>query len=95
MPYVGTVLGDHDAMDLDLFVANGRPVVRVRLSRRNLVALLTKLRDPESKKTIYRECGDIALYVVVEPDAQHYARREPGAMAPWTEAAIAAFEEFE
>ncbi len=62
--------------------------VTVTLSRRNLLALLAKLDEPGSLRTIIRDCGDLVLVVRAEDDAVHYAEREPGPMTPTTEAGI-------
>ena len=69
----------------------GRIDVRVTLSRRNLRALLIKLKEPESKKAISRDIEPgMRLYVHAESDDVHYAERAPGQMALWTEAALQA-----
>lgn len=71
----------------------------VTLSKRNLLALLHKVDDPNSARTIesynaYDEdgnqmtMGDSYFAVVAEPDADHYADRKPfevGTMHPATE----------
>lgn len=62
--------------------------VTVTLSRRNLLALLAKLDEPHSLRTIIRDCGDLVLVVRAEDDPVHYAAREPGPMTPTTEAGI-------
>lgn len=60
-------------------------VIRVVLSRRNLLTLLTKLDWPESHCTIEND----GVYVSSESDQTHYAGRvPPGEMHPVTEAAI-------
>jgi hypothetical protein len=73
-------------------------VVLVRLSRRNLLALLSKLEDPGSAQMIHQRGAyvygvldeGLVLAVQVEPDERHYADRcPPGAMSPATEAFIA------
>ncbi len=71
------------------------PVVQVTLSRRNVLSLLAKLGQPGSVCTILSsnvygpdggEIDQIELVVRVEPDAEHYAAREPaGLMHPVTE----------
>jgi hypothetical protein len=73
-------------------------VVVVTLSRRNLRALNAKMERHGSLAAIlsrnaYDHGGnwldDIALVVCAEPDAEHYADREPpGTMLPDTEAAL-------
>lgn len=76
------------------------PVVRVALSRRNLLALLAKLSQPGSARTItggycYLDGAlvDLTLVLVAEPDELHYAEREPaGVMHADTEAAVARTE---
>lgn len=52
-----------------------RPHV-VELTRRNLLALLAKLDDPRSQRTLVDGCGGVA--VVAVEDADHYADRAPG-----------------
>ena len=83
-------------MRLDLH-ENG--VVLVRLSRRTLLSLLSKLEQPASARTLVTRrayvdglvCDDRLLVVQVEPDAVHYADREPpGPMSPQTEAFLTA-----
>lgn len=59
---------------------------RVWLSRRNLEALLVKLDDPTSKRTIF--CFDDhgnPLWVTSEENEEHYKGRTPGEMHPRTE----------
>lgn len=63
--------------------------VIVRLSRRNLLSLLTKLDHPESARTIYRDTDGGFLAVVAESDEAHYKDRQPGPMVGWTEREIA------
>lgn len=64
--------------------------IRVTLSRRNLLTLLLKLDEPESKRTLWRR-GSITephLTVVAESDEEHYQGREPGEISPRTQAAL-------
>ena len=64
----------------------------VTLSRRNLLALLTKLDDPTSLRTIFVPTANGVLYVTAEDDATHYANRPaPGSMSPRTERDIAVY----
>lgn len=56
--------------------------VVVTLSRRNLQALLLKLDEPESARTLIRDFEDHRLIVRAEDDDVHYADREPGRMHP-------------
>jgi hypothetical protein len=64
-------------------------IVKITLSKRNLLALLQKLEMPGSKRTIYILDNGVALGVTAESDEVHYADREPaGAMHPETEEAI-------
>lgn len=53
----------------------------VILSKRNLLALLHKVDDPTSFKTITHR----GLIVRVEPDDVHYGGRTPGPMSKATE----------
>lgn len=64
--------------------------LHVKLSRRNLLALLQKLDAMgDSACTVLRWC-DNGWHVVVtaEPDEIHYAGRAPGSMHPVTETAL-------
>lgn len=64
-------------------IPDTQDVVKVTLSRRNLVTLLNKLDDPESHKTLYRHTAPgETLIVVAEEDATHYAKREAGCVHP-------------
>ena len=54
----------------------GLPVVE--LTERNLRALLEKLTDPNSQRTIIDPDSNIAVRAV--PDEEHYADRTPGVM---------------
>ena len=67
--------------------------VVVRLSRRNLKALLHKLDWEESERTLQRqeEPGGPILTVIAEDDPEHYGDRTPGPMHPETEAAIGCY----
>lgn len=70
-----------------------RTVARVHLSRRNLLALLTKLDMDGSACTIFTDYDTpdgVRLVVTAEDDDEHYADRvPPGPMHPQTEADIA------
>lgn len=66
----------------------------VTLSKRNLLALLAKVDDPSSARTIWCEYESMdtwkPLYMTVETDEEHYADRPgPGRMHPKAEAFIA------
>jgi hypothetical protein len=61
------------------------PVARVTLSRRNLLTLLNKLSDPESKRTLVKKGESTLLLVTAEEDDLHYKDRpegEPGEVHP-------------
>ena len=82
-------------MRLDLF--SGKNGLVVTLSRRNLLALLAKLDEPESYRAItstnsyldFVEIEGIPFVVHAESDADHYGqRRLPGPMTPTTEDGI-------
>lgn len=64
-------------------------LVRVTLSKRNLLTLLTKLDHDWSAKSIYLDAekpGGKKLLLVAESDDEHYANRAaPGVMHPQTE----------
>lgn len=58
-------------------------VLTFRRSRRNLLALLTKLADSASNKTIRQMKGNLELAVVAERDEDHYVdptARQDGAL---------------
>ena len=71
---------------MKFIVVNGR--VDVILSKRNLLALLSKVDDPYSSKTLIQEGEPGWLIVRAEPDDEHYALRKPGRMSGKTEAFI-------
>ncbi len=50
----------------------------VELTRRNLLALLAKLDDPDSLRTIIDSEGAMAVRAV--EDSEHYSDRPPGVM---------------
>jgi hypothetical protein len=54
------------------------PVARVTLSRRNLLTLLNKLSDPESKRTLVKKGESTLLLVTAEEDDLHYKDRPEG-----------------
>lgn len=58
----------------------------VELTRRNLLALLSKLDEETSLKILVD--GDQILYVKAVEDEEHYRDRDPGPMTPETEASI-------
>lgn len=70
--------------------------VRVTLSKRNLLALLSKLDRPESACTLVKDEEDgVRLEVVAEADEDHYADRPegpPGPMIDYTEQDIVRLE---
>lgn len=67
--------------------------VHVRLSERNLRTLLTKLRDPESARTLVRRFPDGSTLVLkAELDTDHYGEREPGDVHPRHEALLGEVE---
>jgi len=61
--------------------------VEIRLSRRNLLALLHKLDWENSERTIQKHLypSEILLTVVAEDDDEHYGDREAGSMHEETE----------
>jgi len=69
-------------MRIELDTSND--TLRVILSRRNLLALLTKLDMPGSQRTIYKD----SVYVTAEDDVKHYGDRQPGPMHPMTETMV-------
>lgn len=73
-------------------------IIFVRLSRRNVLSLLSKLEQPGSARTIVQRGAyvygvlqeELILAVQVEPDELHYAGRvPPGEMSPETERFVA------
>ncbi len=67
--------------------------IAITLSKRNLLALLGKVDDPHSHKTIVIFNNNCALTVVAEPDDLHYRDRRRGTggrMVDGTETFIAA-----
>ncbi len=66
----------------------------ITLSRRNLLALLTKLDDPSSLKTLYKPFDDYFIVIKAEDDDVHYINRTPGEMSPRTEHDIAATNDY-
>lgn len=63
--------------------------VTITLSKRNLLALLSKVDEQYSAKTIYKryqgEDHSWLLVLKVEQDDQHYKEVAPGQMVDWTE----------
>lgn len=62
--------------------------VDVALSRRNLLALLSKLDHPDSACTLTKYEDGVTLRVTAESDEDHYRDRPeggPGPMVEWTE----------
>lgn len=61
--------------------------ITITLSERNLRALLVKLDDPESLRTIYLDDDEGRVFISAQKDADHYAAlgRSPGLMHPRTE----------
>lgn len=61
---------------------DGMGAARLELSRRNLIALLGKLDDPLSARTLMKqedpEEGHEWVMVVAVEDDEHYAERPPG-----------------
>lgn len=61
---------------LDLEKMPPGPAFRLELTRRNLEALLAKLDDPESARTLIDPTN--AVEVVAVENAEHYGERPPG-----------------
>lgn len=62
--------------------------ITVKLSRRNIMALLAQLDDPaRTSPALLREAGDgePEIWVIPEEDSVHYGERAPGRMQPETE----------
>lgn len=62
------------------------------LSRRNLLALLGKLKDPDSARTLIGGDAAPGIRVIAEPDTAHYQKRVPGRMSDSTEAFIRSYD---
>ena len=62
-------------------------LITVKLSKRNLLALLHKVDSPDSAKTLFKQTDDdYRLILIAEPDSLHYQDNEPaGKMHPSTE----------
>mgnify|MGYP001581853027 FL=1 len=56
--------------------------VRVRLSKRNVVDLLTQV-DRLNVGELHQTCDGVYLQVIVEPDEEHYGDRRPGPGGPF------------
>ena len=69
-------------------------MLEVVLSKRNLLALLHKVEQPESCKSLVKYPDGQSVLVRVESDKEHYANRDvsPGPMTPDTEAFISDLE---
>jgi hypothetical protein len=73
-------------------INHNKRTISVSLSKRNLIALLTKLDHEHSGRTIYKETEDgYMLIVQAESDEEHYGDRTPGVMHPVTETDIQAY----
>jgi hypothetical protein len=58
------------------YIEEGEEIPVVELTRRNLIALLAKLDDPLSARTLVDPEHKIAVTAV--PDEEHYRERAPG-----------------
>lgn len=70
-------------------IAKTESGIHIRLSKTNVLALLHKVDNPDSNKTLIKDCGGDTLIVSVEDDDQHYVNGIRGEMSPETEAFIA------
>lgn len=61
----------------------------IYLSRRNLRALLAKLDEAGSLRTLWILTDDGTMSVTAEDDATHYIGRKPGPMSLTTETTLA------
>ena len=68
-------------------------IVTVKLSQRNLLALLSKLKRESSARTIFKEIDGWTLVVKAEPDIEHYGPTKPGLMHPKDESFIGSYGE--
>ena len=79
-------------MEAKIDITNKRVIVT--LSKRNLLALISKIGRPESAATIYKSVdGGYTLFVAGVLDTEHYIDRKPGLMHPKDEAFIQAYKE--
>jgi hypothetical protein len=65
-----------------------RNSITVKLSRRNIMALLAQLDDPaRTSPALLKQAGDgePELLVIPEEDSRHYGGKVPGRMQPETE----------
>jgi hypothetical protein len=69
-------------------------MVKVVLSRRNLLSLLHKLSVSDSEATLVKHIGRDTLIVQAEDDGPHYAGQSAGQMHPDTEAFIRRNDDF-
>ena len=61
---------------------NGNLII-VSLSKKNLLTLLSKLGREDSSRTLVKDMKDgVRLFVVAEPDEEHYGTTTPGKMHP-------------
>ncbi len=58
------------------YIENGDMVPTIELTRRNLEALLEKLDDPNSARTLLDP--DCKIFVTAVENVEHYTNREPG-----------------
>lgn len=73
-------------MTVEFLKQNRDAIVVVRLSHRNVLALLAKI---DGGPTVRRSENRAVLLIFAESDERHYGSRMPGLMRPATEAFIA------
>jgi hypothetical protein len=66
-------------------------VVRITLSKSNLLALLHKLEKADSAQTIHKRIDGVLVIVSSQSDLDHYKGEERGQMTEDTEAFIASW----
>ena len=76
-------------MKITRFETGHRPVVHITLSRRNLIALLEKLDQPDSARTLLKDLPQANLILTSEEDEVHYQDAPSGDVHPATEARMA------
>jgi hypothetical protein len=75
-------------------INNDGNVITITLSKRNLLALLSKVDDPDSQKTISKYSDKLGQHVRVkaEPDNEHYGHRKAGPMSEKSEKFIREYD---
>lgn len=75
----------HSDVPIMRLESNNNIPVLIVLSRRNLQALLAKLDQPDSARTLLGGADARGVIVRAEDDDEHYADRDPGPVSPETQ----------